>query len=245
MSSLDDADVQELVDQITENQSERPEEIDKIKKAIENMHQFLDHETEKDELGRITSITGKLYQYEAKNQIIFNQYKQPIDDAMGGVYDMQLYLTKASYKIASTPDEETTASDKSKKEMTNQNQKGIFESLQEKLQPKIKTVAEAVEDPYKLSQDMILKTKNIPNLWNKFVELHETNLLRDDAFEGNGMEQALRIERWYFRSKVVPNISTLITAYRDLKRTTDTERVAKVLNQYYTQKEKHRMDMPT
>ena len=49
MSSLDDADVQELVDQITENQSERPEEIDKIKKSIENIHKFLDHETEKDE----------------------------------------------------------------------------------------------------------------------------------------------------------------------------------------------------
>ena len=68
--------------------------------------------------------------------------------------------------------------------------------------------------------------------------------LRKIAFDIHGLQRCLDLERWYFKSFVQPNIMQIIIANMEYVRSEDTERVARVLTQFYQQKEKHRMDMP-
>jgi hypothetical protein len=239
--SLDETDVQELVDQITESQSERPETEEGIKKAIVGISEFLTMPTVKDEFGRLSNT---LYQYESNNQHEFNLNKIMIDNSMHSVYQMTINLTKSYYKIDTVPEEQNTISEESRKLMNPKD--GILDKIKNiaPVQPKPTSLKEAVEDPYIMAYDIITQVKNVPNLWKKFVKFHEDNVLRNYAFDGQGMERCLELERWYFNGTVQTNILQIITANNELNRENDTERVAKVLTQFYQQKEKHRMDMP-
>ena len=237
--SLDETDAQELVDQITESQSERPEVEEAIGRAISGISEFLYKPTEKNDFNSNTV----LYQYQDENQREFNKYKLIIDKAMHSVYQLTVNLTKSYYKIDTVPEEQTTISEESRKMMNPK--EGILEKIKNIApQPKPTSLKEAVEDPYIMAYDIITQVKNVPNLWKKFVKFHEDNLLRNFAFDGQGMDRNLQLERWYFNGIVQTNISQIITANNELTRENDTERVAKVLTQFYQQKEKHRMDMP-
>ena len=110
--SLDETDAQELVDQITESQSERPEIEEGIRKAIAGISEFLNKPTEKD-----IGLSNTLYQYEANNQNEFNKNKIIIDNSMHSVYQMTINLTKSYYKIDTVPEEQTTISEESRKMM--------------------------------------------------------------------------------------------------------------------------------
>ena len=237
--SLDDADPQEMIDQITESQSERPETEEAIGKAISGISEFLYKSTEKNDFG-----SNILYQYREDNQKEFNDNKMVIDKAMYSVYQLTVNLTKSYYKIDTVPEEQTTISEESRKMMNPK--EGILDKIKNiaPVQPKPTSLKEAVEDPYIMAYDIITQVKNVPNLWKKFVKFHEDNLLRNFAFDGQGMDRNLQLERWYFNGIVQTNISQIITANNELTRESDTERVAKVLTQFYQQKEKHRMDMP-
>lgn len=237
--SLDDADPQEMIDQITESQSERPETEEAIGKAISGISEFLYKSTEKNDFG-----SNILYQYREDNQKEFNDNKMVIDKAMYSVYQLTVNLTKSYYKIDTVPEEQTTISEESRKMMNPK--EGILDKIKNiaPVQPKPTSLKEAVEDPYIMAYDIITQVKNVPNLWKKFVKFHEDNLLRNYAFDGQGMDRNLQLERWYFNGIVQTNISQIITANNELTRESDTERVAKVLTQFYQQKEKHRMDMP-
>jgi hypothetical protein len=239
--SLDETDVQELVDQITESQSERPETEEGIKKAIVGISEFLTMPTVKDEFGRLSNT---LYQYESNNQHEFNLNKIMIYNSKKTVYQMTINLTKSYYKIDTVPEEQNTISEESRKLMNPKD--GILDKIKNiaPVQPKPTYLKEAVEDPYIMAYDIITQVKNVPNLWKKFVKFHEDNVLRNYAFDGQGMERCLELERWYFNGTVQTNILQIITANNELSRENDTERVAKVLTQFYQQKEKHRMDMP-
>ena len=233
--SLDEADTQELVDQITESQSERPEIEEGIRNAIGGLFEFLNKQT-KDK--------STLYQYDQNNQNEFNKHKIIIDNSMHSVYQMTINLTRSYYKIDTIPEEQNTISEESRKKMNPKD--GILDKIKNLApQPKKPTsLKEAVEDPYIMAYDIITQVKNVPNLWKKFVKFHEDNVLRNYAFDGEGMARCLDLERWYYSGIVQTNILQLITANNDLTREVDTERVAKVLTQFYQQKEKHRMDMP-
>ena len=185
-----------------------------------------------------------LYQYREDNQKEFNDNKMVIDKAMYSVYQLTVNLTKSYYKIDTVPEEQTTISEESRKMMNPK--EGILDKIKNiaPVQPKPTSLKEAVEDPYIMAYDIITQVKNLPNLWKKFVKFHEDNLLRNYAFDGQGMDRNLQLERWYFNGIVQTNISQIITANNELTRESDTERVAKVLTQFYQQKEKHRMDMP-
>ena len=67
---------------------------------------------------------------------------------MSSVYNLSQRLTQAFYKIESTPDEQTTISDETKKAMNPQ--EGILQKLklQKPVERKPTTLGEAVEDPY-------------------------------------------------------------------------------------------------
>jgi hypothetical protein len=228
-----------MIDQITESQSERPETEEAIGKAISGISEFLYKSTEKNDFG-----SNILYQYQEDNQKEFNDNKMVIDKAMYSVYQLTVNLTKSYYKIDTVPEEQTTISEESRKMMNPK--EGILDKIKNiaPVQPKPTSLKEAVEDPYIMAYDIITQVKNVPNLWKKFVKFHEDNLLRNYAFDGQGMDRNLQLERWYFNGIVQTNISQIITANNELTRESDTERVAKVLTQFYQQKEKHRMDMP-
>ena len=238
--SLDEANEQELVDMMTESQTERPEIEETLKQAIHGVSDFLYKPSSLDEFGKVSV----LYQYEDVNQAEFNEHRIIIDQSMSSVYNLSQRLTQAFYKIESTPDEQTTISDETKKAMNPQ--EGILQKLklQKPVERKPTTLGEAVEDPYIIAYDMKSQVKNVPNLWKKFTLHHETSLLRKIAFDIHGLQRCLDLERWYFKSFVQPNIMQIIIANMEYVRSEDTERVARVLTQFYQQKEKHRMDMP-
>ena len=49
---------------------------------------------------------------------------------------------------------------------------------------------------------------------------------------------------YYLTSRVESSMSTLVERGRTILRDQDTERVARILGQYYQAKEKHRLDIP-
>lgn len=68
----------------------------------------------------------------------------------------------------------------------------------------------SLEDAWNRTQEWQITTMNIPNLWSKFMDWHEKGILRQNVF-GEGMEDYLRMEKWYLIAILQPTITKMVT----------------------------------
>jgi hypothetical protein len=68
----------------------------------------------------------------------------------------------------------------------------------------------SLEDAWNRTQEWQITTMNIPNLWSKFMDWHEKGIIRQNIF-GEGMEDYLRMEKWYLIAVLQPNITKMVT----------------------------------
>ncbi len=68
----------------------------------------------------------------------------------------------------------------------------------------------SLEDAWNRTQEWQITTMNIPNLWSKYMDWHEKGILRQNVF-GEGMEDYLRMEKWYLIAILQPTVTKMVT----------------------------------
>jgi len=247
LSSLDESNVQDLVDQITQFQDDLEEKQTQLEGALEGIQGFLLKETTPEDYKK----TRRLYQYEFKNQMAWFKHKSVIDSHLMHVYPVieslidKLFINtrdsamgRARTSSAQTP---SSTDQPSQPVIPQQVQMSLVEKLKGALGGK-QTIEEEL-DPWKGNYDLLQEAKAYPKTWKTLNRLHAADVIRAKTFPGISSQQnTIEIEWYYLTSRVEPSISTMIERSRQILRDSDTERVSRILSQYYQSKEKHRMD---
>jgi hypothetical protein len=250
MSYLDESNIQDLIDQVTQFQDDLEEKTTQLDTAMAGMQEFLLTDTEPKEY----KITKRLYQYEFKNQKHWFKHKIVVDGHLMHVYPVieklveNLFVNTRSSARAETRSQFQTpqvSEDPNKQPLMPQPiQQSPIEKLRGVLGGKKSTIEEQL-DPWQGNYDLMQEAKAYPKTWRTLNRLHAANMIRAKRFPSLTSQQNTReIEMYYLTSRVEPSISTMVERSRSILRDNDTERVARILGQYYQAKEKHRLDMP-
>lgn len=247
MSSLDESNVQDLVDQVTQFQEDLEEKTSQLDGALAGLQKFLLTETKPEEY----KITKRLFQYEFKNQMEWFKHKSVIDSHLMHVYPviqdlidtLFIHTREQSGGRGRTSGAETTQSTDHPNQpiMPPQSAQSALDKLKGAIGGK-KTIEEEL-DPWKGNYDLLQEAKAYPKTWKTLNRLHAADVIRAKRFPGIASQQnTLEIEWYYLTSRVEPSIATMIERSRQILRDSDTERIARILSQFYQSKEKHRLD---
>jgi len=250
MSYLDESNIQDLVDQVTQFQDDLEERQTELDTAMQGLEEFLSTDTDPKEY----KITKKLYQYDIKHQKQWFKHTKVFDAHLQHVYPVIEKLVENLFtntRNAARP--QTRAYNETPQQNENPNQQPMtpqprqesyVDRLRGALTGKKRTIEEEL-DPWQGNYDLMQEAKAYPKTWRTLKRLHATNIIRAKIFPGLASQQNTRdIELYYLTSRVESSISTMVERSRTILRDNDTERVARILGQYYQAKEKHRLDMP-
>ena len=250
MSSLDESNVQDLVDQVTQFQDDLEEKQSELDTAQAGLEEFLTTPTDPKDY----KVTHRIYQYEIKNQKQWFKHTKIFDAHLMHVYPVIEKLVENLFtNTRNVANVQTTTSNETPKPSDNPNQQPLMpqqrqESALDKLKGALgggkKTIEEEL-DPWQGNYDLMQEAKAYPKTWRTLKRLHSTNIIRAKIFPGLSSQENTRdIEMYYLTSRVESSMATLVERGRTILRDQDTERVARILGQYYQAKEKHRLDMP-
>jgi hypothetical protein len=250
MSYLDESNVQDLVDQVTQFQDDLEENTQKLDVAMSGMQEFLLEDTDPHEY----KISKKLYQYDFKNQKHWFKHKTVVDSHLMHVYPVIEKLVENLFtntRVPARAENRMLSQTPQVNENPNQQplmpqpvQQSSFDKLKSALTGKKSTIEEQL-DPWQGNYDLMQEAKAYPKTWRTMNRLHAANILRAKIFPSLHSQQNTReIEIYYLTSRVEPSVATMVERSRQILRDNDTERVARILGQYYQAKEKHRLDMP-
>lgn len=247
MSYLDESNVQDLVDQVTQFQDDLEEKQTLLDTALAGIQGFLLQETTPEDYKK----SRRLYQYELKNQMEWFRHKSIVDSHLMHIYPvieslidkLFIHTRESAGGRGRTSNMETPKpTDAPNQPITPpQTSQGILEKLRGALGGK-QTIEEEL-DPWKGNYDLLQEAKAYPKTWKTLNRLHATNVIRAKKFPGiTSQQNTIEIEWYYLSSRVEPSISTMIERSRQILRDSDTERVGRILSQFYQSKEKHRLD---
>lgn len=247
MSSLDESNVQDLVDQVTQFHDDLEEKTQTLDNALAGLQDYLLTPTDPREY----KISKRLYQYDFKNQKAWFKHKIVVDSHLMHVYPVIEKLVETLYTNT-----RQTAQTRMRNETPQANedpnkQPAMPQPVQQSPLEKLKSVfggkktIEEELDPWQGNYDLMQEAKAYPKTWRTLNRLHAADMIRAKKFPSIASQQnTLEIEIYYLTSRVEPSISTMVERSRSILRDNDTERVARILGQYYQAKEKHRLDMP-
>ena len=250
MSSLDESNVQDLVDQVTQFHDDLEEKTTELDTAMAGLQDFLLTETEPKDY----KVSLKLFQYDFRNQkqwfkhtIIFDQHLMHIYPVIEKLVENLFVNTRTATRSSATqsPNQTPQPNDNPNQQpaMPQPNQPSVIDKLKGALGGK-KTIEEEL-DPWQGNYDLMQEAKAYPKTWRTLKRLHSANIIRAKKFPSLASQQNTReIEMYYLTSRVEPSIASMVERSRTILRNEDTERVARILGQYYQAKEKHRLDMP-
>jgi len=249
MSYLDESNIQDLVDQVTQFQDDVEEKQSLLDNALFGIQEFLLKPTKPEDY----KLSKRLFQFEFKNQTIWFKHKIIVDQHLMHIYPVVEKLVETLFtgtRAAMTGQKRAMVGEAAKPN-ENPNQpsqqvppsQGVLEKLRGAISGR-QSIEEQL-DPWKGNYDLMEEAKAYPKTWRTLNRLHAANMIRAKKFPGlKGQQDLLQIEWYYMTSRVEPSISTMIERSRQILRDSDTERVANILSQYYQNKEKHRMDIP-
>jgi hypothetical protein len=248
--SLDESNIQDLVDQVTQFQDDLEEKTTQLDTAMAGLEEFLSTETEPKDYKE----SLKLFQYNIKNQkswfkhtVVFDSHLMHIYPVVEKLVENLFINTRSSVRASSTPMQNQTPQPNE-----NPNQQPVMpQPTQPSALEKLKGVfggKKSIEeelDPWQGNYDLMQEAKAYPKTWRTMKRLHSANIIRAKKFPSLASQQNTRdIELYYLTSRVEPSIATMVERSRTILRDNDTERVARILGMYYQAKEKHRLDMP-
>lgn len=247
MSSFDEANIQDLVDQVTQFQDDLEEKQSELDTAQAGIEEFLSTATDPNDY----KVTHKIYQYDIKNQKQWFKHTKIFDSHLMHIYPVIENLVENLFtNTRSAARAQTKPINETPQPSDNPNQQPIMpqqrqESALEKLKGAFgrKTTIEEELDPWQGNYDLMQEAKAYPKTWRTLKRLHSTNIIRAKIFPGLASQENTRdIEMYYLTSRVESSMATMIERGRTILRDNDTERVARILGQYYQAKEKHRLD---
>jgi len=250
MSYIDESNIQDLVDQVTQFHDDLEEKTQQLDNAMSGLEDFLLQDTEPNEFKN----TGKIFQYDHKNQKTWFKHKIVVDAHLMHVYPVIEKLVENLFiNTRSAAQTQTRMRNQTPTPTDNPNQQPVMpqpqeisaiDKLKSVLGGKRSTIEEQL-DPWQGNYDLMQEAKAYPKTWRTMNRLHAANMIRAKRFPGLASQQNTRdIEMYYLTSRVESSISTMVERSRTILRDNDTERVANILSQYYQAKEKHRLDMP-
>ena len=250
MSSFDESNVQDLVDQVTQFQDDLEEKTQQLDSAFAGLEDFLLTDTDPKDY----KISRKLYQYDFKNQKKWFRHKTIVDAHLMHVYPVveklveNLFInTRSAARATNVMQNQTPQVNENPNQqpaMPSPVQLSTMEKLKGALGGRKSTIEEQL-DPWQGNYDLMQEAKAYPKTWRTMNRLHAANMIRAKKFPSLSSQQNTReIEMYYLTSRVETSISTMVERGRSILRDNDTERVARILGQYYQAKEKHRLDMP-
>ena len=250
MSSLDESNVQDLVDQVTQFHDDLEEKQTELDTAMQGLEEFLSTATDPKEY----KVRGRIYQYDIKYQKQWFKHTKVFDSHLMHVYPVieklveNLFVnTRSAAKVQTRSfNEPAQANDNPNQQpmMPQGKQESAIDKLKGALGGKKSTIEEEL-DPWQGNYDLMQEAKAYPKTWRTLKRLHSTNIIRAKIFPGLASQENTRdIEMYYLTSRVESSMATMVERGRTILRDQDTERVARILGQYYQAKEKHRLDIP-
>lgn len=247
MSSLDESNVQDLVDQVTQFQEDLEEKTLQLDTAMSGLQDFLLTETTPEDYKK----SGRLFQYDIKNQKAWFKNTIVFDFHLMHIYPVIEKLVENLYVNTRSPAKTQLRSETPKpNENINQQQPVMPQPVKSSAMDKLKGFLggqkrniEEELDPWQGNYDLLQEAKAYPKTWRTMKRLHAADIIRAKKFPSlTSQENTRDIEMYYLTSRVEPSIGTMVERSRTILRDSDTERVARILGQYYQTKEKHRMD---
>lgn len=249
MSSLDESNIQDLVDQVTQFHDDLEEKTQELDIAMGGLEDFLLTDTDPADYKK----TLKLYQYDRTNQKDWFRHSRVFDQHLMHIYPVieklveNLFVnTRSAARTATQSVNETPQPNNNPNQqpaMPEPSEKSVLDKLKGALGGK-KTIEEEL-DPWQGNYDLMQEAKAYPKTWRTLKRLHSTNIIRAKRFPGLVSQQNTReVEMYYLTSRVEPSMAAMVERSRNILRDNDTERVARILGQYYQAKEKHRLDFP-
>ena len=246
MSSLDESNVQDLVDQVTQFQEDLEEKTIQLDGAMSGLQDFLLTETKPEDYKR----TGRLFQYDIKNQKQWFKNTVVFDFHLMHIYPVIEKLVENLYVNTRSPAKTQMRNETPKpNENVNQQQQVMPQPVKSSAMDKLKGFfsqkrnIEEELDPWQGNYDLLQEAKAFPKTWKTMKRLHAADIIRAKKFPSLSSQENTRdIEMYYLTSRVESSIATMVERSRTILRDNDTERVARILGQYYQTKEKHRLD---
>jgi len=251
MSYIDESNIQDLVDQVTQFQDDLEEKTQQLDNAMAGLEDFLLTETKPEDY----KSSKKLFQYDFTNQKQWFKHKIVVDSHLMHIYPVieklveNLFVnTRNAAQTQTRMRMETPSSGNEnpmqQPAMPQPQQQSAMDKLKSALGGRKSTIEEQL-DPWQGNYDLMQEAKAYPKTWKTLNRLHAGSIIRAKRFPSLSSQENTRdIELYYLTTRVEPSISTMVERSRSILRDNDTERVAKILAQYYQAKEKHRLDIP-